>query len=624
MASVKSLSLLDAPGAVSSIRQVDARYPALATFRTALTSRASSPVDILCIGDSLTEGIGATTRANRWVEKLRDQLRARYPTAGVAGGEGFIAASTWTNSIPSWGWTYVGNWTQSGAYGYGQRNVLLQSGPTPGSMTRTVSGTSIRVYYTRYTGGGGFSVYLDGSGTPALTVDTTVGATGVDDGGRSSLIPLGTRGSHTVKIEWSTGANGQPSYIGGIMVYDQDETSGIRLTEAGHSSSASSYWDQTLNSAIGSMTANITATDPDLVIIELGGNDMFQSRVPADFKASMVNIISQVRTAKPSVAILVLMMYEIVGSYAYPWSDYAGKARELVAGDTGLALLDLGAYLPTTATTNSPYGLLYDGLHPSDVGHDVIARRIADYLTGPVPGPHADAHAIGGSDPLTASAIGAAAGTTPTSTKTSAYTAALSDLVLVDASSGPITITLPVITANGQRVAVKKIDTSANVVTVAAGAGNTIGSASASSVPIRLQDQAVTYQAYGANWVIPHSHLGLPSLDARFAPMVVAPRTATASTTYSVDGTVAGNLALTCTGDTVITPTGTPTTDRMLLIECLASGAARTPSVATSVVMVGVTSRSLTLSASGKVGLFGLRYSALRGAWELIAAGLEA
>jgi hypothetical protein len=104
----------------------------------------------------------------------------------------------------------------------------------------------------------------------------------------------------------------------------------------------------------------------------------------------------------------------------------------------------------------------------------------------------------------------------------------------------------------------------------------------------------------------------------------VAPRTATAGATVSVDGTAAGNMSLTCTADTVITPTGTPTYDRTLMIECLASGAARTPTVAASVVMVGVTSRAIPITAAGKVGLFGLRYSLLRGAWELIATGVEA
>ena len=106
------------------------------------------------------------------------------------------------------------------------------------------------------------------------------------------------------------------------------------------------------------------------------------------------------------------------------------------------------------------------------------------------------------------------------------------------------------------------------------------------------------------------------------AAVVVPPRTMSASTTASVDGTAAGDMQITCTGNTVITPTGTPN-GRMMVVECLASGAERTPSVATSVALTTpVASRSLTVP-SGFVGVFGLRYSALAGTWLLMAASVE-
>lgn len=101
----------------------------------------------------------------------------------------------------------------------------------------------------------------------------------------------------------------------------------------------------------------------------------------------------------------------------------------------------------------------------------------------------------------------------------------------------------------------------------------------------------------------------------------VTPRTASASTSYSADGTVAGDIQLTCTGDTVITPTGTPN-GRMLIIECLASGAQRAPSVHSSVLLPtsgGPAARSLTVPQNS-IGIFGLRYSSLRGGWILSAA----
>ncbi len=105
------------------------------------------------------------------------------------------------------------------------------------------------------------------------------------------------------------------------------------------------------------------------------------------------------------------------------------------------------------------------------------------------------------------------------------------------------------------------------------------------------------------------------------AAVPVPPRTMSAAATASVDGAVAGDMQITCTGDTVITPTGTPD-GRMLLVECLASGAQRVPSVATSVRLNGnVPSRSLTVPA-GRVGIFGLRYSSLAGGWLLMAADI--
>lgn len=92
--------------------------------------------------------------------------------------------------------------------------------------------------------------------------------------------------------------------------------------------------------------------------------------------------------------------------------------------------------------------------------------------------------------------------------------------------------------------------------------------------------------------------------------LVTAPRPVTAAAAASIDGAVAGDVDLTCTGDTVITPTGTPN-GRTLVINCLASGGARTPSFPTSVALTtGITSRSLAI-ASGKVGRAVLRYSAL-------------
>lgn len=62
----------------------------------------------------------------------------------------------------------------------------------------------------------------------------------------------------------------------------------------------------------------------------------------------------------------------------------------------------------------------------------------------------------------------------PTATKTSAYTAALGDLVMCDASGGAFNVTLPAATGTGLAVAVCKLDTSGNAVTVLRAGSDTI------------------------------------------------------------------------------------------------------------------------------------------------------
>lgn len=78
----------------------------------------------------------------------------------------------------------------------------------------------------------------------------------------------------------------------------------------------------------------------------------------------------------------------------------------------------------------------------------------------------------------------------------SAIAAQVGDLVLVDAAAAAITITLPA-PAQGLAVTVKKIDGTANAVTVNPGSSTIDGSASAS---LSTANEAITFVGDGANW----------------------------------------------------------------------------------------------------------------------------
>jgi hypothetical protein len=145
----------------------------------------------------------------------------------------------------------------------------------------------------------------------------------------------------------------------------------------------------------------------------------------------------------------------------------------------------------------------------------------------------------------------------PTATKTAAYTAAMNDIVMVDPTAGPITITLPVIGSQTGRISVKNLG-GANVVTVAAGTGNTIGSTAAASVPIRYADQVTTFQANGTNWVIPYNHFP-PTVLSTYAPLASPTFTGTVTVPTPSNTTDATTKTYVDAADALKAPLASPT-----------------------------------------------------------------
>lgn len=127
--------------------------------------------------------------------------------------------------------------------------------------------------------------------------------------------------------------------------------------------------------------------------------------------------------------------------------------------------------------------------------------------------------------------------------KTASYTAANDHTILADATAGAITITLPDATAVPRRMyLIKKVDSSANAVTVSAYGTQTIdGSA---SVSISTQYGTLHIQSDGSNWHIlqrsvitsPHTHTKA-DLPASIAYEDES-NTFAAGTTQQVDGTL--------------------------------------------------------------------------------------
>lgn len=162
--------------------------------------------------------------------------------------------------------------------------------------------------------------------------------------------------------------------------------------------------------------------------------------------------------------------------------------------------------------------------------------------------------------------LGAAPGLTTTAVKTTTYSAIANQLVPADATNAAFTVTLPTAPADKTRATVKKIDSSANAVTVAAGGSDVFNIAGGStSASLSLQNQAVTvqYNSSTSIWYVVGDDLPLAQLNATYVAkdtLVLNVKDHGAKGDGATDDTVAIQAVIdtvgTAGGGTVYFPTG--------------------------------------------------------------------
>jgi acyl-CoA thioesterase-1 len=109
--------------------------------------------------------------------------------------------------------------------------------------------------------------------------------------------------------------------------------------------------------------AEMATTQPDLVLIDLGGNDYWAQRDPATFQAQLGQIVDSIRAVRPGVTILMGIYPEFKwapnvdggSTLVHPWSEYAGAIYQTAVAK-GAALVDGRQYIPpaTASPQTSP------------------------------------------------------------------------------------------------------------------------------------------------------------------------------------------------------------------------------------------------------------------------------
>lgn len=361
-AGAKTVGQTSPTGQTPAVVAVEIRPAPLASsqmtrWQTALASAASAPATGVFIGASKTEGQGASARVNRWLDVLAAKYRTLYPS-GATGGIGFTPP-WYAVGVPSTSWATTttaasGTISNTGAANFGHRTATLSAGAT---QTYSVTGTDLDLWWVANGASGQFTYKID-SGT-AVTV-TTSGAN--NTAGRTQITGLAAT-THTVLITAVSSC-----IFGGVTAYNGDRSKGAMLIDSGHAGNNSGQYNDP------AMIAGLVQLAPDLLALDVGGNEQGAGLTPAQMAGNLQAVILQVR-ARAKIPSVLLLGPWVVAPDDGTWTPYANALSTLAANNNAV-FVDLSVKMPIADATTENVLYTADGAHAIDAGQQQIANFV--------------------------------------------------------------------------------------------------------------------------------------------------------------------------------------------------------------------------------------------------------
>ena len=333
---------------------------AAAQIRAALLEARTRPVKIAVVGDSISEGTGATTLTNRWQTLAQSILRTAL---GITAGPAvpYIPAR-YATPAPQSLVSSAGDTEAWDRVGLGVRSVRIGPG---GSVTFTPGHiTSARLIFFGGSTAGTAEVLVGG---------TAVGTVNTQSKGNAFVWPVPlTAGNRTITVR-STGDTSV--YVQGIHVYDGDETAGLQLIDASHHGWA---WQAETLLSSQSQAAALKALEVDGVVAALGTNDIVRG-TPAQAAAAVRTTLDTWRATIPAMPVLQVWMLQGGGRDETTTTPYREAIAASLNADRRGGFFDANRVLPGH---DEPGGadLFRDALHPNDLGHQRLGEALAGVL----------------------------------------------------------------------------------------------------------------------------------------------------------------------------------------------------------------------------------------------------
>ena len=139
------------------------------------------------------------------------------------------------------------------------------------------------------------------------------------------------------------------------------------------------------------LTSDCISLKPDVVIMLIGVNDAWENYVPEKYppllrpmEPHICEIYRRLRTELPNTQILYLMPFLIDAvEEKFPYHKTLDEFREVlkrIALENGATVLDLQEIFYQAQKSIEPEKLAVDGIHPTNLGHKVMADAIEKVL----------------------------------------------------------------------------------------------------------------------------------------------------------------------------------------------------------------------------------------------------